>query len=154
MSKELDQYLDSMPVYQFRLVDGSTVLAKLIDIDDSNNVHLQDAHEVHLEESNETIFDVSIHKYMYMSEERKLTINLDKVISHSEASRHCKNFYSKAVLHSRMRDMVNDIQSDHKSTFASDIFKSFIDGLDNQDYKEKYRGWDGHPKPWPPEEDI
>lgn len=150
MSKDLDQYLDTLPVYQFKLVDGSTLLAKLYDIDDKDNVHLQDAHEVHLIEEDPAVFDVSIHKYMYMSAERSSIINLDKIITYSEVSLRTKNFYSKAVLQSRLHELYNEFKLDYKS----DIFKSFIDGLDNKGSSNKYRGWDGHPKPWPPLEDI
>tara|TARA_R100000234_G_scaffold111157_1_gene83993 strand:+ start:1977 stop:2420 length:444 start_codon:yes stop_codon:yes gene_type:complete len=147
MSKELNQYLRSVPVYQFRLVDGTTILAKLIDIDDSNNVHLEDPHEVHLQPSHD-IFDVAIHKYMFMSDEREITISLDSVISHSEANLQTKDFYTKAILQTRIRDMVGELKKEH-TVDTSAIFKSFIDGLDNLDSRPKFGK-----KPWPPEEDI
>ena len=121
MSKELNQYLRSVPVYQFRLVDGTTILAKLIDIDDSNNVHLEDPHEVHLEPSND-IFDV--------------------------ANLQTKDLYTKAILQTRIRDMIGEFKRDHVVD-TSDMFKSFIDGLDSLDSRPKFGK-----RPWPPEEDI
>ena len=152
MSKELDQYLTDVPVYQFRLVDGSTILAKLTDIDDKDNVHLQDPHEVRLEEGSQEIFDVSIHKYMFMSDEREVTISLNNVISYSEANMDTKNFYSKVMLQARIRDMVKEIKKDH-SVSSSDLFTSFIDGLDNQDTTPKFGNRFGK-RPWPPREDL
>ena len=41
-----------------------------------------------------------------------------------------------------------------QNSYFSELINSFIDGLDNKGYSNKYTGWDGHPKPWPPEEDI
>jgi len=152
MSKELDQYLTDVPVYQFRLVDGSTILAKLTDIDDKDNVHLQDPHEVRLEEGSQEIFDVSIHKYMFMSDEREVTISLNNVISYSEANMDTKEFYSKVMLQARIRDMVKEIKKDH-SVSSSDLFTSFIDGLDNQDTTPKFGNRFGK-RPWPPREDL
>ena len=38
MSKELDQYLEDQPIFMFKLVDGSTIVGRMQDIDDKDNM--------------------------------------------------------------------------------------------------------------------
>ena len=53
-----------------------------------------------------------------------------------------KQFYSKSILRSRVNDTIRNKQN----SYFSELINSFIDGLDNQDFRSK--------PPWPPEEDI
>jgi len=152
MSKELDQYLEEQPIFMFKLVDGSTIIGRMQDIDDDDNVVLQDPHEVTLHESGVPALDMAMHKYMFLSDETTTIVNLDKVISYSEVNLIVKKFYSKSVLEGKVASYKKSL-ADQQSSF-SNLIKAFIDGLDNQDSKEEYTGWDGYPKPWPPEEDI
>tara|TARA_A100001201_G_scaffold127763_1_gene112620 strand:+ start:262 stop:711 length:450 start_codon:yes stop_codon:yes gene_type:complete len=149
MSKELDQYLEDQPIFMFKLVDGSTIVGRMQDIDDKDNIVLEDAREVTLHESGKPALDMAMHEYMFLSDERITTINLDKVITYSEVTLSVKRFYSKSLLHHKIKQ-----QEEFASSTITDLFKAFIDGLDNKGYSNKYTGWDGHPKPWPPEEDV
>ena len=94
---------------------------------------------------------------MFMSDERVINVNLDNILSYSELNYEGKQFYSKVVLKGRVRDMVSDIRKESQvfGGNLSNMFDSLLDGLDKQGSKtDDYIGWDGHPKPWPPEEDI
>ena len=142
MSKELNQYLENQPIFMFKLVDGSTVIGRMEDIDTNDNIIIQDPQEVVLHESGRPELDMAMHKYMFLSDERTTLINLDKVISYSEANLMVKQFYSKSILRSRVNDTIRNKQN----SYFSELINSFIDGLDNQDFRSK--------PPWPPEEDI
>ena len=156
MSKDFEQYLSDQPIFMFKLVSGTTVLGVLEDIQ-NNMVSIRHAHEVMLIDESNVKWDMSIHKWMFMSDERVINVNLDNILSYSELNYEGKQFYSKVVLKGRVRDMVSDIRKESQvfGGNLSNMFDSLLDGLDKQGSKtDDYIGWDGHPKPWPPEEDI
>ena len=72
MSKDFKQYLSDQPIFMFKLVDGTTVIATLEDIKD-NIVTIKDAQEIQLIGDSTLSWDMSIHKWMFMSDER--TVN-------------------------------------------------------------------------------
>tara|TARA_S200002703_G_scaffold99575_1_gene86064 strand:+ start:746 stop:1210 length:465 start_codon:yes stop_codon:yes gene_type:complete len=154
MSVELDQYLEKQPIFQFRLVDGSTIIGKISDIDDSNKVHLEEAYQVHFDNSGPANLEIVLHKWMCMSDEKTCIINLNHIISHSELNTKAKEFYSKTILKTKVEALSSDLKSKESDSIFSEVVRSIIEGLDNQDYLDDYEGWDGYPKPWPPEEDI
>ena len=84
MSTELNQYLNELSIYMIRLVDGTTIIAKIID-EDTNTFLIQHPHEVHLHEGTRAL-DMSIHDWMYLSDDTETIIQKDKVISYSEAN--------------------------------------------------------------------
>ena len=148
MSKELEQYLDELDIHMIRLVDGSTILAKIVDEDDKMFL-LQYPHEVCLHEATNAL-DMSIHDWMFLSDDSEVMIQKSNVLCHSQANILTKNFYSKVVLRNRIKSMFTK----ENTSFGSKFIDSIIDGLDNKGFSNKYKGWDGYPKPWPPEEDI
>jgi len=154
MSAELDQYLQKQPIFQFRLVDGSTIIGKILDIDDANKVHLEEAYEVHFDNNGPTNLEIALHKWMCMSDEKTCIINFNHVISHSELNIKAKEFYSKTILKTKIEGLSGDLEKKEPNSIFSEVVRSIIEGLDNQDYLDEYTGWDGYPKPWPPEEDI
>ena len=156
MSKDFKQYLSDQPIFMFKLVDGTTVIATLEDIKD-NIVTIKDAQEIQLIGDSTLSSDMSIHKWMFMSDERTVNINLDNVLSYSELNNQGKQFYSKVVMKNRVKSMVEDLKKDTESFGGNltEMFNSLLDGLEQQDSRtDDYIGWDGYPKPWPPAEDI
>ena len=142
MSAELDQYLQKQPMFQFRLVDGSTIIGKILDIDDSNIVHLEEAYEVHFDpKDGYDTMEICLHKWMSMSDEKTCTINLNHVISHSELNIRAKNFYSKAVLKTKVEALSDDLTRREPGSIFSDVVRSIIEGLDNQDSLKDYSDW-------------
>ena len=156
MSKDFEQYLSDQPIFMFKLVSGTTVLGVLEDIQ-NNMVSIRDAHEVMLIDESNVKWDMSIHKWMFMSDERVINVNLDNVLSYSELNNQGKQFYSKVVMKNRVKSMVEDLKKDTESFGGNltEMFNSLLDGLEQQDSRtDDYIGWDGYPKPWPPAEDI
>ena len=126
MSAELDQYLQKQPMFQFRLVDGSTIIGKILDIDDSNIVHLEEAYEVHFDpKDGYDTMEICLHKWMSMSE-----LNI-----------RAKNFYSKAVLKTKVEALSDDLTRREPGSIFSDVVRSIIEGLDNQDSLKDYSDW-------------
>ena len=153
MSKELNEYLRKMPVHVFKLVDGDTIIGKLIDSDE-NDVVIAKPHELGIIENGNRL-DISINEWLYGCDADEVLISQQNIITHTEASMSMKNFYSKCVLKGRIHQLVTDLNPKSKSTNPMNIFESLLNGLEQQDSRtDDYIGWDGHPKPWPPEEDI
>jgi hypothetical protein len=140
MSIELDQYLEKQPIYQFKLMDGTTIVAKLCDIDDNNQVHLEEPHEVHYREG-DTQMSIALHKWMYMSDETRTSISLDHVLAYSELNVDSKSFYSKAILKAKVDVLKKELQKRENQSIFSDVVNSIIDGLDNQDYVDPLSDW-------------
>ena len=154
MSKELNEYLTNMPVHVFKLVDGNTIIGKLIDSDE-NDVVIAKPHELGVLETSKNSMDVCINEWLYGCDAEEVLISQKNIITHSEASMTMKNFYSKCVLKTKIHQMVSDLNPKSKSVNPMNIFESLLNGLEQQDSRrDDYIGWDGHPKPWPPEEDI
>ena len=95
---------------------------------------------------------------MYGCGKNEVIITLDKIIAQSEADLPMKKFYSKVMLKEKLHQSLSDrLKSKQKKRPPTSMewFFSFLDGLEQQDSRtDDYIGWDGHPKPWPPEEDI
>tara|TARA_X000001316_G_C921209_1_gene35536 strand:- start:1270 stop:1728 length:459 start_codon:yes stop_codon:yes gene_type:complete len=140
MSTELDQYLEKQPIYQFKLMDGTTIVAKLRDIDDNDQVHLEEPHEVHYSEDNAQM-SIALHKWMYMSDETHTSINLNHVLAYSELNVKSKSFYSKAILKAKVNVLADELQKRENQSLFSDVVNSIIDGLDNQDYVDPTSDW-------------
>ena len=156
MSVELNEYLMDLPIYVFKLVDGNTIIAKLIDNDESG-VIISNPHQLDLFEGDRKI-DIIMNEWMYGCGKNEVIITLDKIIAQSEADLPMKKFYSKVMLKEKLHQSLSDrLKSKQKKRPPTSMewFFSFLDGLEQQDSrKDDYIGWDGHPKPWPPEEDI
>ena len=143
MSTELDQYLNELPIKMVRLVDGSVILAKLIDEDD-HTILVQHPYEINLID-NGNILDMALNEYMYLSDDEELTIQKDKILASSDANLKSKDCYSKVILKQKLRK----ISSRNGFSFGSEIINALFDGLDNQGFSSNT--WN---KPWPPEEDV
>lgn len=132
MSAELNNYLKTLPIYQFKLVDGSSIIGKLVDIED-DIVHLEETHEVRYHENSKHQVELTMHKWMYLSDEKTTQVNLNHVISYSELNTTSKQFYSKSVLKAKIEALKDDLMEDGNKSLFSDVFNSIIEGLDNQD---------------------
>ena len=122
---------------------------------DENDVVIAKPHELGVLETSKNSMDVCINEWLYGCDAEEVLISQKNIITHSEASMTMKNFYSKCVLKTKIHQMVSDLNPKSKSVNPMNIFESLLNGLEQQDSRrDDYIGWDGHPKPWPPEEDI
>jgi hypothetical protein len=144
MSTELEQYLNGLQVYMMRLTDGTSIITKILDEDDHTFI-VQHPYECVLHDHGLNSLDMSIHSYMFLSDEEEVIIQKSNVISHCIASKASKDFYQKAMLRARLKSMVER----EGLSFGSEILSSLFDGLDNQGTAPKRRK-----RPWPPREDL
>ena len=156
MSVELNEYLMDLPIYVFKLIDGNTIIANLVD-NDETGVIISSPQQLGLTENKEQI-DLFMNDWMYGCGKNDIIITTDKIIAQSEANLQMKKFYSKYMLREKIHQTLSDnLERKKKKRPQSPIemFFSLLDGLEQQDScEDDYIGWDGHPKPWPPEEDI
>lgn len=143
MSTELDQYLNELPIKMVRLVDGSVILAKILD-EDKYTILVQHPYEINLIDGGDML-DMSLNEFMYLSDDTEITIQKDKILSSSNANLKAKNYYSKVILKQKLKTMA----AENAFPFGSEIMNALFDGLDNQDSSSNRSD-----KPWPPREDI
>tara|TARA_B100001057_G_C22710853_1_gene895720 strand:- start:605 stop:1114 length:510 start_codon:yes stop_codon:yes gene_type:complete len=138
MSDELDQYLSKLPIYVFKLMDGNTIIARLLkDADAEEGL-------VYVSQPQSVVLDgrqIIMHEYMYGCEANKIHIDTMNIITYSEATLRLKNFYSKCILQAKIDDIALDTGVDNEETEEkelswTDFISSFIDGLEPKDSTE------------------
>ena len=128
MSVELNEYLDNQNVQVFKLIDGTTVIAKVID-KDSSGFLLAKPHELGIEERDNRT-DIFMNEWLYGCDANEVLLTVDKILAHSQASRDMKDFYSKSMIRHKISDLIKDYgipQNNPSSKF--DFIQSIIDGL-------------------------
>jgi len=137
MSKELDEYLDNMPIFVFKLVDGGTIIGEIMD-NDGKEILLSNPQEIALINSEDgSMNNIYMNEWIYGSDSSEVLINCDKVIAKSEASIKLKNFYSKVNLQNKVKTLAKEMGMNGDTVFDSLSFvKSLFNGLDNKDYSD------------------
>ena len=110
MSIELNEYLMNLPIYVFKLIDGNTIIAKLLETDESG-VIVSNPHQLDLHEHGNKL-DIIMNEYLFGCNTNEVIITFDKIIVQSEADLPMKNFYSKTMLKDKVhRTLSNKLNS-------------------------------------------
>ena len=141
MSTELDQYLKSQPIHIFKLIDGSSIIGRL-DENDETGVIISKPHELVLIENGERC-DIAMNEWLFGCDAEEVMVTYDKILAYSEASLSMKNFYSKAIMRQKISALFelhgkNQMKKKSPGSIADELFQSFFNDLDSKDtYKSK-----------------
>jgi hypothetical protein len=136
MSKELNDYLNSMDIRVLKLVDGSTIIGKVLDYDDYNMM-IEKPQQIGLHDEGLKV-DLIMNQYMYGSDDSAVVFNVNKIIASSDASFSLKKFYSKHMLREKVTTLVEST-ADKKKNKPSDLYNMFetlLNGLEQQGYRD------------------
>tara|TARA_Y100000004_G_scaffold97210_1_gene108808 strand:+ start:4322 stop:4816 length:495 start_codon:yes stop_codon:yes gene_type:complete len=142
MSSSFNDYLKDQPIHVFKMVDGSTVIANLIE-DAGDEVYISKPQEISLCELNKKgHVEILLNEWLFGTDAEDVIIHSDKIITHSPATAKMKNFYSKCLIQTKISKLAKELnlkKSMKKDLHPFDLFQSFIDGLEPKDtFEEEY----------------
>jgi hypothetical protein len=145
--------INAKDIFTYHLVDGSHIVAEEVDYDiDSEIVHILAPMQLVDEDTG-----YSFREWSVIEPGQTVHLRDSKIVAQSLASYDLKKLYLEfnllAHLHSVMQKH-KGLETSTPEVDSNDFFKNL--GLTPKQKKKKrpWTGWDGHPKPWPPEEDI
>ena len=131
MSREFDSYLDKLPIHVIKLTDGSTIIAKFIE-DDGEQTLLAKPMELQTLPLSSGKNELVMQEWLYGCSGDDVIINNYNILTHAEANRQMKDFYSKCLIQEKLGQMVDEIGKDLFQNHA-EFISSFIDGLEPKD---------------------
>jgi hypothetical protein len=152
MTQELNNYLSKLPIKIFKLIDGSTIIAKVLE-DDGEEIMVSKPHEMDLiTGDSKHRGNLVMNEWIYGCEQDEdIVIHHDMIMTDANASLKMKDFYSKAVLQNRLESLADSLDlkpNDSKSLFDDGLHPfesllSFLDGLEPKDSTmyDKYTGY-------------
>lgn len=141
MSDELDEYLESLPINVFKLVNGETIIARIVEEppDEELPFILSQPYVLNLDTSIGR-GGLSMHEWLYGCDAQEVFIEQSDIIATHEAILKMKNFYSKCVIRNKIEedefDDEFDSEEDNKSISPFEFLQSLIDGLEPKDSTE------------------
>ena len=130
MSLEFEEYLDKLPIHIIKLTEGTTLIAKFIE-DDGEQTLL--AHPMQMEvELIDGKMELLMTEWLYGCNTEDVIINNENILTHAEANRKIKNFYSKCMIKERLNELMEEL-FEPKGLSKSDFISSIIDGLEPKD---------------------
>jgi len=143
MSDELNNYLNNTQINIYKMIDGSTIIARLVE-DDGEEIMVSKPQEVMLMPDGKSV-QLIMNEWMYGSDEDEdIIIHHDSIMSYSSASYKMKKFYSKCILRNRLDDLADNLNLKSKTSDSSDsietnpfeFLSSILDGLEPKDSSE------------------
>jgi hypothetical protein len=140
MSKELNEYLSNLPIHVFKLIDGSSVIARILDEDDDGFI-LGRPFEIKLGRGRRGL-DLELYEWLYGCDAKDTFIAEETIMAHHEATMKLKNFYSKSLLQMKIDEVAEDLDSldelkdELQIENPFDFIKGIIDGLEPKDSLE------------------
>jgi len=145
--------INAKDIFTYHLVDGSHIVAEEIDYDIDNGVVYILAPMQLVDEDT----GYSFREWSVIEPGQTVHLRDSKIVAQSLAPYDLKKLYLEfnllAHLHSVMQKN-KELETSTPEVDSNDFFKNL--GLTPKQKKKKgpWTGWDGHPRPWPPEEDI
>ena len=133
MSSEFDEYLDKLPIHVIKLTEGTTLIAKFID-DDGEQTLLSHPMELDISQIDGKL-ELFMNEWLYGCNTEDIIIHNENILTHAEANRKLKNFYSKCMIQERLNDLIAELFHPGLQT-KSDFLESFIEGLEPKDSTE------------------
>ena len=152
MTNELRKDIEAKSIFTYHLVDGSHIVAEEVDYDINNEIaHILSPMQL-IDEDN----GYSFREWSVIDSGQVVHLRDNKIVAQSKAPFKLKKLYLEFNLLAKMhefltKDEIKNITSAVDSKDGSSIFGA---AFKNKKKKDNYTGWDGYPKPWPPEEDI
>jgi len=152
MTNELKKDIEAKSIFTYHLVDGSHIVAEEIDYDINNEIAYILSPMQLIDEDN----GYSFREWSIIDSGQVVHLRDNKIVAQSKAPFKLKKLYVEFNLLAKMhefltKDEIKNITSAVDSKDGSSIFGA---AFKNKKKKDNYTGWDGYPKPWPPEEDI
>ena len=146
--------IQSKDIFTYHLVDGSHIIAEEVDYDMDNDIVHIIAPVAMVDE--DTGF--SLREWSVIEPGQVVHLRDNKIVAQSKAPFKLKKLYLEFNLLAKMhellsKDEIKNIAAAVDSKDGSSIFGSAYK-FKNKKKTDDYIGWDGYPKPWPPEEDI
>jgi hypothetical protein len=133
MSLEFEEYLDKLPIHIIKLTEGTTLIAKFIE-DDGEQTLL--AHPMQMEvDLIDGKMELLMTEWLYGCNTEDVIINNENILTHAEANRKIKNFYSKCMIQERLNELMEEL-FEPKGLSKSEFISSIIDGLEPKDSTE------------------
>jgi hypothetical protein len=138
MSDELDEYLESLPINVFKLVNGDTIIARIVELppDEELPFIISQPFSLHLDASLGK-GSLSMHEWLYGCNAQEVFLEQSDIIATHEAILKMKNFYSKCVIRNKMEDEdfeeEEDSEEDSEYLNPFQFLQSLVDGLEPKD---------------------
>tara|TARA_E500000305_G_scaffold111391_1_gene123170 strand:+ start:3205 stop:3666 length:462 start_codon:yes stop_codon:yes gene_type:complete len=145
--------IQSKDIFTYHLVDGSHIIAEEVDYDMDNDIVHIIAPVAMVDE--DTGF--SLREWSVIEPGQVVHLRDSKVVAQSLAPYDLKKVYLEFNLLAHLHEVMKRSKASETSTpevDSNDLFDKL--GLTPKKRKKNgpYTGWDGYPRPWPPEEDI
>ena len=145
--------IEAKEIFTYHLVDGSHIVAEEVDYDVQGEIVYILAPMQLVDEDT----GYSFREWSVIEPGQTVHLRDSKIVAQSLAPYDLKKLYLEfnllAHLHSVMQKH-KELETSTPEVDSNDFFNKL--GLTPKQKKKKgpWTGWDGHPKPWPPEEDI
>ena len=152
MTNDLRKDIEAKSIFTYHLVDGSHIVAEEVDYDISNDIAYILSPMQLIDEDN----GYSFREWSVIDSGQVVHLRDNKIVAQSKAPFKLKKLYLEFNLLAKMhefltKDEIKNLTSAVDSKDGSSILGAIFKNTKKED---NYTGWDGYPKPWPPEEDI
>ena len=139
MSDELDQYLDSLPINIFKLSNGETIVAKIVEEppDDELPFIVSQPFVLEVDLGYTGKGQICMHEWLYGCDAKETFIEQHHIIAYHEAKLKMKNFYSKCLIRAKIDEsedeLLDEVEDKKITSNPFEFLQSLIDGLEPKD---------------------